>query len=802
MPIKRRYQPLPAIALAAMTIAVGLSGCDGKQNREADFIERGKAQYAQGEFVKAALEFRNALQINPIDVEAQYYLGLISEKTNDFPNALQAFTRVTEQDPKNIPAQLKLSQYALLQENIPRAMEKANLIISLDARNAEAHALRGAILLRQDKLEEAMQEAINAQAANPKNTTAISVIAGIKARQGDITGALKTLDAGISQDPTADGLKLIKLRIFSERNDVSGMELVLRDLIATSAQKTPYRFELIRLLSAQNKHAEAEQVLRNAIADDPNDKDAKLLLIQLLYQQHGMDVAEAELLAFTKAAPDDFAYLQALATLYAHNGKIDKAKAILTEIVSKDLNHPNTLIAKAGLARLALAEGDQAAANELIVGILADDPQHEEALLIRAGMELGANNILAAIPDLRAVLRTNPHSKQALLLLIKAYADSGERRLKLDAYKNYLETDPENDTIRIEFIAHLLKDGNADEAEKQIAQIRESSPLFVSALMQQVDLFILRKNWIGAIKTANQIIQDIGNETQGRTALGKIHLARGELDAAIDEFKYVYAITPGHSSARTLLVQCLIQAGRTAQAVAMLTEAVAKDPADAEAFVLLGDLYFVLKHPEDALKALRQSIRIKPDWDVPYLKLVSLYFATGRLTEVAETARAGLTVLPNHPQLLLDLGMVEDARGRFGAARDAYQTVLKKQPRNAVAANNLAALLADAWPNDQAQLEEARRLMEPFRNSGDPYLLDTLGWVQYRLGNFSDAVGLLERSAKAGPQLAQVRYHLGMTYEALGNQDKARLELERATAGPATYRGFEEAKLALTKAQR
>ena len=793
---------MPALALAAITIAIGLAGCDGKQNREADFIERGKAQYAQREFVKAALEFRNALQINPIGIEAQYYLGLISEKTNDLPNALQAFTRVTEQDPKNIPAQIKLSQYALLQDNLPRAMEKAKLIIALDAGNAEAHALRGAVLLRQDKLEEAMQEAIKAQAANPKNTTAISVIAGIKAKQGNIADALKTLDAGISQNPTEDGLKLIKLRIFSERNDVAGMELVLRSLIATSAQKSLYRLELIRLLSTQNRQGEAEQVLRDAIADDPNDKDAKLLLIQLLNQQHGLDAAEVELLAFTKAAPDDFTYLQALAELYAYNGKFDKAKAVLTDIVAKDLRHPNTLVAKAGLARLALAEGDQAAANELIANILADDPQHEEALLIRAGMELSANDMPAAVLDLRAVLRIDPHSKQALLLLIKAYADSGEGQLRLDAYKNYLVTDPANDTIRIEFIAHLLQEGNADEAEKQIAKIRESSPLFVSALMQQVDLFILRKNWTRAIETAHRIIQDIGNDVQGRTALGKIHLARGELNAAIDELQHVYAITPGHSLARTLLVQCLLRADRAAQAVAVLTEAVSKDPKDAEAFVLLGDLYFVLQRPEDALKALRQSISIRPDWDVPYLKLVSLYFATGRLAEVAETARAGLTVLPNHPQLLLNLGMVEDARGRFEAARDAYQAVLKKQPRNAVAANNLAALLADAWPKDQAQLEEARRLVEPFRNGDDPYLLDTLGWVQYRLGNFSDAVGLLERSAKADPQLAQVRYHLGMTYEALGNQDKARIELERATAGPATYRGFEDAKLTLIKAER
>src|SRR5262249_15128159 len=156
---------------------------------------------------------------------------------------------------------------------------------------------------------------------------------------------------------------------------------------------------------------------------------------------------------------------------------------VLTDIVAKDLNHPNTLIAKAGLARLALAEGDQQKAKELTASILTDDPQNEDALLLRAGIELSSNDIPGAVPDLRAILRINQHSKQALLLLIKAYADSGEDQLMLDTYKNYLETDPGDDAVRIEFIARLLQASNADEAEKQIAQIRENSPLFVSALM-------------------------------------------------------------------------------------------------------------------------------------------------------------------------------------------------------------------------------------------------------------------------------------------------------------------------------
>jgi tetratricopeptide (TPR) repeat protein len=170
-----------------------------------------------------------------------------------------------------------------------------------------------------------------------------------------------------------------------------------------------------------------------------------------------------------------------------------------------------------------------------------------------------------------------------------------------------------------------------------------------------------------------------------------------------------------------------------------------------------------------------------------------------RQAKAVEAASAGLKAIPNHVQLLLNLGMIEDSGARFDAASEAYEAVLRQQPRNVIAANNLAALIADAWPTDRARLEQARRLVESFRNSQEPFLLDTLGWVQYRLGNLDDAIEILERSVKARPELAQIRYHLGMAYRARGNLSKARYELELATANTTAYRGLDDAILALAQ---
>jgi Flp pilus assembly protein TadD len=57
---------------------------------------------------------------------------------------------------------------------------------------------------------------------------------------------------------------------------------------------------------------------------------------------------------------------------------------------------------------------------------------------------------------------------------------------------------------------------------------------------------------------------------------------------------------------------------------------------------------------------------------------------------------------------------------------------------------------------------------------------DTLAWVQYRKGNYSIAIGLLDEAVKKNPESAQYRYHLGMALSAAGDNDRAKAELRKA----------------------
>ena len=66
------------------------------------------------------------------------------------------------------------------------------------------------------------------------------------------------------------------------------------------------------------------------------------------------------------------------------------------------------------------------------------------------------------------------------------------------------------------------------------------------------------------------------------------------------------------------------------------------------------------------------------------------------------------------------------------------------------------------------------------RHSQVPQFKDTLGWVDYRSGDLKSAVPLLEEAAAALPDQAAVRYHLGMSYAASGQDSKAVQEFKIA----------------------
>ena len=96
---------------ASSALLLCLTSCSYSPQAKRDkFLALGKTHLAQGDYPRAALDFRNAIQVMPKDAEPHYQLGLTMLKTGAFQSAIFEFQRALRLNPKHVDAQLRLAE--------------------------------------------------------------------------------------------------------------------------------------------------------------------------------------------------------------------------------------------------------------------------------------------------------------------------------------------------------------------------------------------------------------------------------------------------------------------------------------------------------------------------------------------------------------------------------------------------------------------------------------------------------------------------------------------------------------------
>jgi tetratricopeptide (TPR) repeat protein len=126
---------------------------------------------------------------------------------------------------------------------------------------------------------------------------------------------------------------------------------------------------------------------------------------------------------------------------------------------------------------------------------------------------------------------------------------------------------------------------------------------------------------------------------------------------------------------------------------------------------------------------------------------------------------------PEDADLLYEQAMMAEKLDRMDEMERLLRRVIDIKPDNAHAHNALGYSLADR----RVRLPEARSLIQKALelSPGDPFITDSLGWVEYRMGNRDEALRLLRQAYKARPD-PEIAAHLGEVLWAYGQQDEAK----------------------------
>jgi len=789
-----------AARIAALAAIVVLAGCSGGQARKQEFMARGRAFLTRGDYQRARVEFRNALQIAPKDADVRYFNGLVVEKLGEPVAAAQFYQGALDERPDDVEARVHLARLYFLYGNSKKALDLIRGALVKHPNDPRLLTVRAAA---RSHLNDpgALADAEKAYKLAPRSEDTVAVLTGIYIKAGRKADALAVLERGIADIPGTVSLRLALAEQFQEAHESSQAEALLKQLIAMQPKDPVYRIDLARFYASQsNGLGDAEAVLRQGMQALPESSAMRAALVDFLSARRGPAAAETEIHALITAHPDDANLHLQLASLYAANNQLSAAEAQYHQVISMDSASQSAVEARDDLAGLRLREHDTSGAESLIAQVLSKDPNDDDSLRMRAGLELARGDATSAIADLRVVLRDEPDSITDLRMLAAAQVANHDTDLAQQTLRQAMQDAPGNPSPALDLIALLGQSGEHDQARELAEALARQHPQDLLVLTAAFRLEFAARSLKEAAATAAAVRSAAPRNPVGYYFSGLVADASADSATAIRDYQQAIALGPSAREPLEALTRIYARQGKTALALQELASVAQSQPKDPVPPALSGEIEFALKRLPEAAQSFTTALALDPTWMPAYRGLAHVEVAQKDVDGAIRTLEGarGKVKPPEAPDV--ELASLYVGLGRVGDAVAAYQQALKDNPSSDDAANDLALLLV-ATRSDQASLNEALTIAQRFDNSSNPYYMDTLGWVQYKQGELTRALSTLGQAVNLAPGVPELRYHLAMAELKSGQALAARDNLNRALSGGKPFEGIADARAVLTQLQ-
>jgi tetratricopeptide (TPR) repeat protein len=390
---------------------------------------------------------------------------------------------------------------------------------------------------------------------------------------------------------------------------------------------------------------------------------------------------------------------------------------------------------------------------------------------------LQLNRLLAGNPDKAANLRVvrnlagrYPKLAQAQFAVAQAAGSAGDDAAALEAIRRAQAIRPEWDAAVI-FEAQVLQKRSPAEAAKRLGDFVEKNPASREARIAYARVLVLDKRFPEARKQFEALLAASPGNAEVIYAVGLLAFQLKDYPVAEENMKRLLGL--GYrdpNGVRYVLGQIAEEQKQWPQAVKWYDSIVEGDqviPArvrSAGAIAKQGKL--------DEARAFLQRVGADNPDDRIQLTVAEaqLLREAQRHGDAYEVLGKALKEEPEQPELLYDYALTAEKLERFDVLESNLRKLIQVRPDHAHAYNALGYSFADR----NMRLPEARKLVEKALELSpeDYFIIDSLGWVQYREGNLKAAVDTLRR-AYAGRPDAEIGAHLGEVLWVSGRRDEA-----------------------------
>ncbi len=575
----------------------------------------------------------------------------------------------------------------------------------------------------------------------------------------------------LSAEPRHVGARKLLASILITTRDYDGVVSTLEPILKQAPRDTAILSMLASANLGLNRPQKASELLEQAAAgaDDPNTRTSIGLTMIGVGQ---IDNALEQLRRAVKADPKQLQAATALTVIELKRGNKQGAIAVAQQVVAQS---PKSALAYNLLGTAKGASGDLNGARAAYQKAVSLEPSFTPAQLNLAKLEAQDNKPDAARAQFNTILKQQPRNTAALYELARLEWSTGRRNEAIRHMEKILSLDPRNVRAATELIDRHIEMRATDKALEVAKDMAIKIGDTPESLAAQARVYIALADRGNAKLILDKLVRQSGYDANILTGAAELQLAAGLTDSARYTLEKALSNTANHVPAEIMLANMDLQARDFGKAESRIRSLQQRLPSEPSIQRLAGRLALGRGQATEALTIFSNLAKNYPG-SASAQDLADAYLKSGQYAKGLEALRAIAKSRPNDTSILRTVADYQLHINDKAGAQATYQALLKLDPKNVGALNNLAYI--QILNRDSGAVETATRAHQLAPDN--PNASDTLGWALLQNGKLDEALLNLREARLRAPNSADIRYHLAAALEKANKKEEARKEIAEA----------------------